>query len=500
VDSTCEALADERRLLGYVGTENWPDGTIQSRYVFGHALFQHAALARSTAASVRVRRRKIAERLEAGYSGKEGEVAAELAIHFEQAQEPAKAARWRVAAGERAGRLYGLKEAIAHFEGARALLEGLPSGRARDSIDVRALLGLAWHRFQADGSAEQAIPMFQRVRELAIHLGDKASLADALVRLEGMHVVRGELPAVAEISAELAPVLAHATDPFMPRLARQIEAAAVLLRGDLEGARPLLEALGALRIEDREAKEVYLLGRAMGFFLSWLTGRPDYALVLSESAERVAERLGSPYEHAAMLAEKSLLHVWRREPAKAAEVAGRALAIFDQGAFGIWENRAQAVLRWAQAELEPGMPQHRADELLSKAFDISSVGRTMQALLYVSMCARLGRREKALEVIASTLDLVERCDERWLEPEIHRMRGELLVASDPVQAERSTATAIEIARKQGSKLLELRATVSMQGLATGAKKKRAREDVARLLVVITEGHDTPDLVEAQALL
>lgn len=75
VESACESLANERRLFRYAGTETWPDGTIQSRYAFRHALFQHAALARSTAATVRARRRQITERLETGYVGQTEELA-----------------------------------------------------------------------------------------------------------------------------------------------------------------------------------------------------------------------------------------------------------------------------------------------------------------------------------------------------------------------------------------------------------------------------------------
>jgi hypothetical protein len=40
--------------------------------------------------------------------------------------------------------------------------------------------------------------------------------------------------------------------------------------------------------------------------------------------------------------------------------------------------------------------------------------------------------------------------------------------------------------------------VSLHALVSGAKKERAREDIAGLLSVITEGHDTPDLLEARA--
>jgi hypothetical protein len=110
------------------------------------------------------------------------------------------------------------------------------------------------------------------------------------------------------------------------------------------------------------------------------------------------------------------------------------------------------------------------------------------------------RAPQALEVITNSLTVIDRTGERWLEPEFHRLRGEVLKAHDDVRAaERSISTAIEIARKQGSPSLQLRATLSLHALASGAKKKRARDDIARLLSVITEGHDTPDLRDARAV-
>jgi hypothetical protein len=81
------------------------------------------------------------------------------------------------------------------------------------------------------------------------------------------------------------------------------------------------------------------------------------------------------------------------------------------------------------------------------------------------------------------------------------LRGQVLKArSDDAEAERSIATAIAIAKKQGSRSLQLRATLSLHALASGAKKKRAREDIAGLLTVITGAHDTPDLLEARAVI
>jgi hypothetical protein len=240
----------------------------------------------------------------------------------------------------------------------------------------------------------------------------------------------------------------------------------------------------------------------MGSFTLWLMGEPDRAVALSRRAQQVTEQGYDPFDHerVAMLAEGALLHAWRREPARASELAKRALAISEERSFAKWQGRAELILRWAEAELAPTLPCARVEELLSKPWELGSVGRTMHATLFVAMCARLGRAERALEVIASTLATIERTDERWLEPELHRLRGEVLKArNDPAEAERSIATAIAIARKQGSRSLELRATLSLHALASGAKKKRARQDLSRLLSVFTEARDTPDLVDARAV-
>jgi predicted ATPase/DNA-binding winged helix-turn-helix (wHTH) protein len=507
VDAICESLADERRLLRRAGTETWPDGTIQSRYAFRHALFQHAALARSTAATTRVRRRKIAERLEAGYAGQEEEVAGELAVHFDHGHVPAKAARYHVVAGERAARRCGYKEAAAHHENARALLNDVPEGRDRDVLELRVSLSHGWSVFQHNGGASVAVALMERASELAARLEDRASLGEALIRLEGIHMVQGDLREAAEQARALRPVFAHVADVALRLFAQQVEATTTLLHGRFEEARRMLGALGVFGAPEEktglEVARAHLLAFSMGMFLLWLTGEPDRALALSKRAQQVVEREYDPsdHEHAAMLAEGALLRAWRREPAQASELARRALAVSEKGSFGKWQHRAELILRWADAELASALPSEAVvDELLSKPWEDGAVGRTMHAALYIGTCARLGRADRALEVIGSTLATIERSDERWLEPEIHRLRGEVLRSRDELaEAERSVARAVEIAKRQGSRSLELRATLSLHAIATGAAKNRAREDVGRLLSTMTEGHDTPDLVEARAV-
>jgi predicted ATPase len=75
VESLCETLAHQRKLLQHLGTETWPDGTVQSRYGFGLSLFREAALRRSPSACVRSWRGKIAARLAATTEGDAHEIA-----------------------------------------------------------------------------------------------------------------------------------------------------------------------------------------------------------------------------------------------------------------------------------------------------------------------------------------------------------------------------------------------------------------------------------------
>ena len=230
VDSACESLANERRFLQYIGTEAWPDGTIQSRYAFGHSLFQHAALTRSTSANVRARHRKIAERLESGHAHREEEVAAELAVHFDRAQAPAKAAHYYVTAGDHAWHRYGVLEAIGHYERACALLAVLPETRERNLLEMRAKQTLGWRLFQRDGSTDTAVPLVERSRELAALLEENAALAETLLRLGSLFMVRGDMVTASRHVHAAAPLLDLLPDALRS-FGRELEAITVLIQG-----------------------------------------------------------------------------------------------------------------------------------------------------------------------------------------------------------------------------------------------------------------------------
>jgi hypothetical protein len=140
---------------------------------------------------------------------------------------------------------------------------------------------------------------------------------------------------------------------------------------------------------------------------------------------------------------------------------------------------------WSRAPERGARRRHRAAALGS--------------LFFVATCARLGRTDEALDVTAEALESIERTDERWLEPELHRLRGELLWPKDAARGEREIRTAIAIARERSSASLQLRAALSGYRLSSDAKRKRARDEVAQALAGITGGADAPDIIEARTI-
>ena len=99
--------------------------------------------------------------------------------------------------------------------------------------------------------------------------------------------------------------------------------------------------------------------------------------------------------------------------------------------------------------------------------------------------------------------IAEKNDDRCQEAELHRLKGELLLAESPDQAaaEDCFRQAIETARRQQSKAWELRATMSLARLwQRQGRRDEARDALAAVYGTYTEGFTTPDLVEAKALL
>jgi predicted ATPase len=126
--------------------------------------------------------------------------------------------------------------------------------------------------------------------------------------------------------------------------------------------------------------------------------------------------------------------------------------------------------------------------------------------LYIALLAGAyeiaGQIEEGAARLDQALQLVERTGERWFAAELDRQRGRLLLRQGLREAaEELYRKALGIAREQEAKLWELRAAASLARLWLGqGRRVAARDLLAPVYGWFTEGFDTPDLIEAKALL
>jgi predicted ATPase len=115
-----------------------------------------------------------------------------------------------------------------------------------------------------------------------------------------------------------------------------------------------------------------------------------------------------------------------------------------------------------------------------------------------------GKAQEGLEVLRRAQELMERTGERHLAADLSRLKGELTLQGTPTaigEAEAAFHEAIEIARNQGAKLYELRATTSLARLLRNTNRRNeARAMLAAIYNWFTEGFDTADLKDAKTLL
>src|SRR5262249_35156490 len=120
------------------------------------------------------------------------------------------------------------------------------------------------------------------------------------------------------------------------------------------------------------------------------------------------------------------------------------------------------------------------------------------------ICAHLGHTEDGLLALAEAHTPVAQHENRWWEAEISRLRGVLLLrqpGTPQAEAETWLQRALDVARRQEAKSLELRAAMSLSRLwQQQSKQAEARELLAPVYGWFTEGFDTADLQEAKTLL
>jgi adenylate cyclase len=245
----------------------------------------------------------------------------------------------------------------------------------------------------------------------------------------------------------------------------------------------------------------------------WFLGQPDQALERILEALALARDLSEPHVVAHTLYFVAIVHLLRREARLAREFAEASMDVSSEHGLVLYQASATLVRGWALSE--QGMAEEGIEQMRQGLAAHQATGTEMARPLFLSLLGEaLGKThqtEEALDLLEEGLALIHRKGERCYLPELYRIKGEVLLMRDEILIEGELAAAseaaacfhesIKIAQQQEAKAYELRARMSLSRLYQHQNKQQeARNVLAQIYDSFTEGFDTPDLLEAKALL
>jgi DNA-binding winged helix-turn-helix (wHTH) protein len=517
VEDVIEEVLRTQTFLRRSPTEEWPDGTLQPRYGFVHALYRDALHARTTTARRHAWHQRVGMRLEAGYGDRAAEIASELAARFERSRDWDRAVRYFGLAGERALQRFARFEAVGHFRAGLVLVEKLPAGETRDRRELTLLTSLAAPLAVILGyRGVELDEVIERARALAERARDLPRLVTILACEELSCVVSGRYESAERVvtAMERAAGAYGSTDLQVhgaiarARLARY--------KGDLLSARAALakaEEIAALTDPRSAVHDAVIVTWGARAVIEWLLGYPDRAMgiftetsgLLGPLANRRIHAGGSldgimtlsrtPWLGWSLFAQ---LHVMRRDFAATLEAADK----LDETGREVQDSTAAIYRVWvACCSQGPG-----ADVAPLRDAVVSTLGPNpaLSPLFYAMLadaCVRAHDVAKGLAATDAGLAFGEAVGARCMEPELYRLEGALLRDTSRGRAVSSCRRALALARATSSRSFELRAALDLVDLCTdAAARSKAIEDLAGTYASFTEGFDDPDLGLARALL
>lgn len=247
-----------------------------------------------------------------------------------------------------------------------------------------------------------------------------------------------------------------------------------------------------------------------GAILAGLLGHADQAVKISQEAIKLADTL----EHSNSLAQAhscaAILHVLVRQPESTLVHAKQALACAKGQPLKPRVMLSRILCSVAQLQKQPDKNAiEQLEQTLAEWLGIGiNLFQTLWLAILAQACLDIGNIRRGRKHIEAAFKVTHETHESFYRPELHRLKGELLLASSPKnrnKAKQQFIEAIEQARNLGTKLLELRALVSLNRLQqTGHKRSQERRNALNMLKQsygqFLEGLDTPDIVEAKTLI
>lgn len=506
VASRCDALARRQQWISPATLAPLPDGTLEARYAFRHAIYRHVVYDRIGPVPRAQLHRRVAQAMER-LRGRGVDLApSELALHHERGQDFASALRRYVDAAAQALAHFAPREAVQLTTHALALLRRLPEDGQRMEVELALMASRAVASAQMMGMASpEAQAAFERTYELGSTLPGGPTRAMELSGLGWVFNARGEFAQAKALGEKLHAMSITRGDRLLQSAACGLVGTSCLHRGELIASRRWLEeGLGVFReIGDVSHVPVVIdigvnLEIRLAHVLSHL-GYPDSARACLEGAGGRAERLRAPFSRMVWLVLQGNLEVRLDRPERVAPFPEAIIELAREHAFGPGEAMGRWMRGWCL--MKAGQPEDAHTEIRG-SFEMLErygmlwacsgiLGHAAEALLLA------GKMAEARRTLDEAFEVSRRTGERVFLPDLHLTQAR--AAPEGSGARRAAMQrALDEARTQSAGWMELASATALCGLPDAASTDfgALRNVVSRL----EEGRDTPLMQKARARL
>jgi tetratricopeptide (TPR) repeat protein len=517
VEEYCAVLAQRQHFLRPAGYSEWPDGTQAACYGFRHSLYQYLWNERVPISQRQQFHLRIGERLEKGYGSQASEIAAELAVHFEEGKDYQRAVAYLQHAARNALRRSAHSEAANLLAKGIKLLQTLPETPERIQQELILHLARGGPLIATAGyGAPEVETTYARAFELCQQSKETPYLVQAQQGLAAFYSVRGQFQKARQLGEQCLASAKQMEDPSRLLRAKWILGQTLFHLGEFLSAREHVEhALALYDPRQHRSRALQDLGVTSHSYLAWgfwFLGYPEQALATNQKALTLAQELSHPFSVAYALIFAAGIHQFCGDGQKAREMAEKAITICREQAFPMWLAFGEILRGWAL--VRQGREAEGVAQILQGLSAWKATGAEASRPLALAMLAeaygRVGKIEEGLHRLEEALVVADENEERYYEAELYRLKGELTLQQPGGRTSRSGVQreaescflrAIDIARQLSMKSLELRAVMSVSRLwKQQGKTTEARQMLAEIYGWFTEGFDTADLKAAKALL
>lgn len=503
-------VEDRLDLIVGTGLAHCRDAT-RGVFAFRHALIRDVAYQSLLRSSRRRYHARVAEILDRD-APLEHTAPEVLALHCEEGGMVDRAVVHYAMAGKAAVRHSAHVEAIRHLRRAIELLQRMPPERERDRREFDLQIGLGPSLIAINGYADaDAERAFARARELSGEIDAGPQRLTAIYGLSTYYQARADLKTSIELGEECLQ-LAEASGDAGPRMLGHLRLGlSFYYAGEHARAHAHHDKAAALYRPEEHRQLAYVHGQDLGALAAiysalalWALGHAARARARCDEAQRLAAESEHPHTRAFVAAFSGAFHQMMREPERVELLAGQAVALGAERGFALWVGFGGVLRGWAGAV--QGSGGDGAVQSIRAALEgLTRIGMVVGRTYFLGMLAEAqlaaGDDDGALASLDAALASAEATGIRYWQPELLRLRAERLGECDPVEALSGLGRALEVARAQGARALELRIALSagrlLQRLDRAAEARVLIEPLYQQLAA--EG-ETRDLLDARDLL